>query len=33
MHAGLLALGIGTDKEQRIYEKQHVGILLLNIPW
>ena len=21
-----------TDKEQRIYEKQHVGILLLNIP-
>ena len=21
------------DKEQRIYEKQHVGILLLNIPW
>ena len=22
-----------TDKEQRIYEKQHVGILLLNIPW
>ena len=21
----------GTDKEQRIYEKQHVGILLLNI--
>jgi len=22
-----------TDKEQRIYEKQHVWILLLNIPW
>lgn len=22
-----------ADKEQRIYEKQHVGILLLNIPW
>lgn len=22
----------GTDKEQRIYEKQHMGILLLNIP-
>ena len=22
----------GTDKEQRIYEKQHVGILLLNVP-
>ena len=21
-----------TDKQQRIYEKQHVGILLLNIP-
>ena len=21
-----------TDKEQRIYEKQQVGILLLNIP-
>ena len=21
-----------TDKEQRIYEKQHIGILLLNIP-
>ena len=21
-----------TDREQRIYEKQHVGILLLNIP-
>ena len=21
-----------TDKEERIYEKQHVGILLLNIP-
>ena len=21
-----------TDKEQRIYEKQHLGILLLNIP-
>ena len=22
----------GTDKEQRIYEKQHAGILLLNVP-
>ena len=22
-----------TEKEQRIYEKQHEGILLLNIPW
>ena len=22
-----------TNREQRIYEKQHVGILLLNIPW
>ena len=21
-----------TDNEQRIYEKQHIGILLLNIP-
>ena len=21
-----------TDKEQRIYEKQHIGILLLNTP-
>ena len=24
--------GCSTDKEQRIYEKEHVGILLLNIP-
>ena len=22
-----------TEKEQRIYEKEHIGILLLNIPW
>ena len=22
-----------TDTEQKIYEKQQVGILLLNIPW
>ena len=22
-----------TDKEQRIYEKEHIGMLLLNIPW
>ena len=22
-----------TDKDQRIYEKQHVGIVLLNIAW
>ena len=22
-----------TNKEQRIYEKQHLGILLLKIPW
>ena len=33
LHAAQLVLGIGSDKEQRIYEKQHVGILLLNIPW
>ena len=33
LHADQLVLGIGSDKEQRIYEKQHVGILLLNIPW
>ena len=25
-------LATETDKEQRIYEKQHIGILLLNIP-
>ena len=26
-------LAAETNKEQRVYEKQHVGILLLNIPW
>ena len=33
LHAALLVLRIKTDREQRIYEKQHAGILLLNIPW
>ena len=28
-----LFLSPESDKEQRIYEKQHIGILLLNIPW
>ena len=23
----------GTDKEQKIHEKQHARILLLNVPW
>ena len=33
LSAALLFPGIGTDKKQKILEKQHVGILLLNIPW
>ena len=32
LSAALLFPGIGTDKKQKILEKQHVGILLLNIP-
>ena len=32
LSAALLVPGIRTDKEQRILEKQHVGILPLNIP-